>query len=355
MDRREFLKSTGAAAAATAAAATQAVATEAGVAASASPAVSKGLKELRLAIPFNDGFAGPADYARRLARNIGELSAGRIRVAPAFGIANAADAVRAGDADLFFDTADSQLDMHRAFAYFAGLPGDQGLAPRDLQTWITVGGGQALWDDLAAEAGVKPLLAAHTGSHSFMLATRPVDTMATLAGRTTHVTGLARDVAKGLGLEVVSLPADAIATSLRAGDIEIAECGGAIVSYALQIPAAAPYLTGTSINQNGTAMLLGVRRGLWDSLDAGEQNMISAAAAAEFQLSLSEEEAHRPMLHPTPSPDRIWPIAAELNHAIQRVAAAVVAHAAGTDATSRRIAASFAAFRANTISAQASV
>lgn len=233
MDRREFLKTTGAAAAAVAA--TQAVATEAGAAqASAAPAVSTGLKELRLAIPFNDGFAGPADYARRLARNIGDLSAGRIRVAPAFGIANAADAVRAGDADLFFDMADSQLDMHRAFAYFAGLPGDQGVSPRDLQTWITVGGGQALWDDLAAETDVKPLLAAHTGSQSLMLATRHVEAMATLAGRKTHVTGLARDVAQGLGLEVVSLPADAIAAAMRAGEIEIAECGGAIVSYALQ-------------------------------------------------------------------------------------------------------------------------
>ncbi len=353
MDRREFLKSTGAAAAATAAATTQAVATEAGI--SQAPAAGKGLKELRLAIPFNDGFAGPADNAHRLARTIGELSAGRIRITPEFGIANAADAVRAGDADLFFDMADSHLDMHRAFAYFSGLPGDQGVPPRDLQTWIAVGGGQALWDDLAAEADVKPLLAGHTGSQSLMLATRRVDAMATLAGRKALFTGLARDVAKGLGLDVVTLPADAIATAMRTGDIEIAECGGAIVNYALQIPPAAPYLAGTSINQNGRAMVLGVRRALWDRLDASEQNLLSAAAAAEFQLSLSEEEAHRPMLYPTPGPDRVWPIAAELNHAIQRVAAAVVAHAAGTDAKSRRIAASYAAFRANTISAQASV
>ena len=345
MDRREFLKSTGAAAAATAAAATQAVATEAGTA--RAPAVNRGLKELRLAVPFNDGFAGAADYAHRLARTIGELSAGRIRVTPAFGIANVADAVRAGDADLFFDMADNQLDVHRGFAYFAGLPGDQGVSPRDLQTWIAVGGGQVLWDDLAADADVKPLLAGHTGSQSLMLATRRVDAMATLAGRKVHVSGLARDVARGLGLEVVSLPADAIAAAMRADDIEIAECGGAVVSYALQIPAAAPYLAGTSINQNGRAMLLGIRRGLWDRLDSSEQGMLGAAAAAEFQLSLSEEEAHRPMLHPAPGTDRSWPIAAELNHAIQRVAAAVVAHAAGSDARSRRIAASYAAFRAS--------
>jgi hypothetical protein len=73
MDRREFLKSTGAAAAA-ATAATTAVAqssaapsTTEGVAA---PSLATGLKELRLATSWPDAVSGPVDQARRLGQRL---------------------------------------------------------------------------------------------------------------------------------------------------------------------------------------------------------------------------------------------------------------------------------------------
>jgi TRAP-type mannitol/chloroaromatic compound transport system substrate-binding protein len=343
MDRREFLKSTGAGAAAAATTvATGAVAAETALTA---PAVSQGLQELRLAIGYEDGFAGPADWAHRIARNIGELSGGRFRIVTTFGVPDAAAAVRAGDADLAFSSANALLDLHRGFAYFAGLPGDHGLPPALLQAWITVGGGDALWDDLAADAGLKPLLAAHTGSRAITLATDRVESMQVLAGRKIFVDGLARDVARGLGLDVSSLHAGQVASAMRAGDVQIAECGGAIVSYALGLPAVAPYSTGASFNQNGTAMVLGVRRGLWNKLGTAERAMLTSAANSEYQLSLAEEEAHRRMLYPAPQPASVWPIAADLDHAIRSVAGAVVAHAAAVDAKARRIADSYAAYR----------
>lgn len=341
MDRREFLKSTGAAAAATTVAAT---ATAAAEATPAAPIAGKGLQQLRLAVAADDGFAGPADWAHRLARSIAELSGGRLHVTPTFGVTDAAAAVRAGDADLCFDAVGNLLDAHRGFAYFAGLPGDQGLDPRRLQAWIAVGGGDALWDDLAGDIGLKPLLAAHTGSQSLMLATASISSMASLAGVKAHVAGLARDVARGLGMDVVSLPPGELAPAMQQGAVQVAECGGAIASYALGLPAVAPYAAGTSINRNGTAMYLGVRRDLWDSIAPGDQALLASAASSEFQLSLAEEEAHRRLLYPEPPADRVWPIAADLAHAIENVAAAVVAHAAGTDARSRRIADSYAAF-----------
>ncbi len=339
MDRREFLKSTGAAAAAATAVTTAAEASP------AAPSVGKGVRELRVAIACEDGFAGPADWARRLTRNLVDLGGGRFHVVPVFGVTDAAASVRAGEAELCFDTANSLLDIHRGFAYFAGLPGEQGLAPRDLQTWISFGGGQALWDDLADDAGLKPLLAAHTGAQSLLLSTRRVDHAAALGGMKAHVGGLARDVARGLGMDAVTLPQAQLAQAMANGDVEIAECGGAIASYAAGLLRTAPYSAGTSINQNGTSMYLGVSRTVWDSLGAADQALLAHAASSEFQQSVAEEEAHRHMLFPAPAPDRVWPIAADLAHAIARVSAAVVAHAAGTDAKSRRIADSFSAFQ----------
>src|SRR5262249_28210673 len=123
------------------------------------------------------------------------------------------------------------------------------------------------------------------------------------------------------------------------------ECGGAILSYACGLRAVAPFSTGTSIHRNGSALALVFRRTVWDALTADEQTAFSTAAAAEYQLSLAEEDAHRHMLIPEPNRHMTWPIAAELSHAIQRVADAVVAHAAGGDAATRRINDSYAAFR----------
>jgi len=350
MDRREFLKSTGAAAAASSAVATGAAAAEA---APSAPATSRGLQRLRLAIAWQDGFAGPADWAHRLALRIDGLSSGRWHVVPAFDVVDAHAAVERGDADLCFASADALIDAHRAFAYFAGLPGSRGLAPRQLQSWIAIGGGQTLWDDLAGDAGIKPLLSAHSGPRSLMLATEPVETMGALGGRKAYVTGLARDVARGLGLDVVAVTPGGVSDAMHRGALDVAELGGAIVSYAAGLPQAAPYTAGTQINRNGRAFFLGVRRAFWDGLPASDQALLESAAAEEFRLSLAEEEVHGRLLHPAPPAHRVWTIAGELAHAIDRVAEAVVAHAAGSDARSRRIADSHAAFRDTTVDAAA--
>ncbi len=62
-------------------------------------------------------------------------------------------------------------------------------------------------------------------------------------------------------------------------------------------------------------------------------------------LALAEEDAHRNLLWPQPSADHTWPLAGDLAHAIRRVADAVVAHTAGSDARTRRINASYESFR----------
>ena len=222
MDRREFLKSTGAAAAAATTATAVAETTL------AAPAVAKGLQQLRLAMPWADGVAGPADQAHRLAQRIASMSGGKIRLVPSFGVANGLAAVHAGEADLYFASTNHNLDAHRGLAFFAGLPGDRGLAPHHLQSWVTLGGGQALWDELAGDLGIKPLLAAHTGSRSLMLATESIDTMSALTGRKAYVEGLARDVARGLGLEPVSMAPAQLAAAMQNGELLAAECGGAI-------------------------------------------------------------------------------------------------------------------------------
>lgn len=348
MDRREFLRTTGAAAAAaaTATAATEAVAQSAVGAESqvAAPAVGKGLKELRLTTAWPDAASGPADQAHRLGQRIAALSEGRYRVVVAHGTGGGLAAVRAGEADLYFASEHDHLDEHRALAYFAGLPGDRGIAPRQLANWLLVGGGQALWDDLAADFGVKAMLAGHTGPAIFCARAR-IDTMSDLQGSKVSVPGLGHDVARGVGLVPVVTSAGDLAGSMMRGDILAAEWGGAITNLALGLRNVAPFAAGTGINRNGSGLSLGISRKLWESLSASDQAMFESAAAAELQLGLAEEEAHRQFLVPPPNADTVWPIAEELDRAVRRVADAVVAHVAGSDSRAQRINTGYAVFR----------
>jgi len=346
MRRRDFLKTTGAAAAAaTTVSGTAHAGVQTDARAVAAPAVAKGAKELRLAMPWPDAVSGPADQARRLAQRIGSLSEGRYRITFAAGVGSGLEAVRSGDADLYFSSEHDHLDANRALAYFAGLPGDRGMHPRHLAAWLLVGGGQTLWDDLAGDFGVKAILAGHTGDQARFLATRRIDTMGGLAGQKVSVVGLARDVVRGFGLEPVAVAPSGLAGALARGDILGAELGGAITIHAMGLVGAAPYWAGTSINRHGSALSLGMRRALWDGLSATDQTIVTTAAAAELQLALAEDESHRRLLAPDAPAARTWPIAQDLARTVTRVADAVVAHVAALDVQAQRVNAGYTSFR----------
>lgn len=347
MHRRDFLKTTGAAAAASTMALGSALTAEAAAPLSA-PAINTGIRELRLALPWANGFAGPADWANRLARAIALLGQGRLNLSLQFSTDNSLAAVQTGAADLCFGDLCDHPQVHRAFTFFSGLPGEAGMSPRQFNAWLTAGGGQALWDQLGAEAGIKPLLAAHTGPSSYLLASKSVEAMSALAGQRLQVSGLGGDVARGLGLEPVNMAPDRIASAITSGDLLAAECGGAIATYAAGLTRIAPFSAGTGINRHGIALALAVNRSLWESMNDGERAVLTAAAANEFNQSLAEEEAHRQLLHPAADASRIWPIALELDHAIRQIADAVVAHVAGSDAIARRVNNSYNMFRRTT-------
>ena len=149
---------------------------------------------------------------------------------------------------------------------------------------------------------------------------------------------------RGFGLEPAAVDAADLADAMARGDILAAEWGGAIASHSLGLMAVAPYAVGASINRHGSALSLGMRRSLWDGLTATDQTMFATAAEAELQLALAEEEAHRRLLFPEPPARKTWPLARELKRAIRRVADAVVAHVAASDAHAQRINAGYVAF-----------
>jgi TRAP-type mannitol/chloroaromatic compound transport system substrate-binding protein len=340
MDRREFLKTTtAAAAAASAATATATAATTPKSPAPAAPAVASGVKDLTLAMPWPDDGKGFGDSARRLARRIEAATDRRYRIAFA----------AAGDeADLGHGTAHDHLPAHPAFAYFAGLPGEMGLAPHDLDHWLVVGGGQMLWDDLAAEQGLKALLCGHSGAAPALWSARPIRSLEDLEREKVFAMGLGADVVRALGAEPVQVPPSRLAEGLGQGTIRAAEWGGALHSMAAGLPTGARHALGTGINANGTALSLTVRLRLWESLSETDKAAFAAAAAEEFRVSLAEARAHEAILRTLLAEAQgvvFAPFPTDIADALSRVADAAVAHVAGCDARSARIDASYMAFK----------
>ena len=340
MDRREFLITTsGAAVVASTAASTVAGATEPEIAA---PSVVGTRRTLELSMPWSDDGKGFGDSARRLARRIEALTDNRYRI-------EIHEAQPAGTAtDLAHGTAHDFAVHHPAFAYFAGLPGIHGLPAQDFATWLTVGGGQMLWDDLAAEVGVKPLLAGHSGAPPPLWSTAPLAGLSDLAGRKIYAPGLGVEVARALGAEVVSIDARNVSAGMADRSVDIAEWGGMLVSMAAGIPTHARYATGTGFSTAGTALALHVSLSVWNGLPSVDKAALEAATLQEFHASCAEARAHDAIARKTLISRfgvAFTSFPPDIADAVKRVADATVAHVAGRDAKSKRIDASYMAFR----------
>lgn len=337
MDRRDFLITTGGAVVAATSTAANAET------AAADPIHPAGAaRPLRLAMAWDDTPHGPAEGARRLARQFEAMTGGRYRIEITG--AQGPD----GDADLYLGTAHDFARHHPSFAYFAGLPGARALSAAALPQWLAVGGGQMLWDDLAADLGWKPLLAGHLGEAPPLWSRTPIAGLGCLAGRKAAGQGLANDVLRAIGAEPVAPAPGHVSAALSNGTIDAAEAGGLVASLASGVASAAPFATGRGINAHGTALALNVRLAVWERLGEAGQLILAAAAAEAYQASIADMLVHEHlarhvlqksagvMLQP-------WPD--DVAEAIARVSEATIAHVAAFDGRAQRIDHSYFAFR----------
>ncbi|MFA5949882.1 MAG: hypothetical protein WC807_06325 [Hyphomicrobium sp.] len=352
MDRREFLVTSGGAAAA-AATASAAAAQERPLGPMAEP--TAGSRTLRLSMPWADNGQGFGDSARRLANRISVLSGGRFHVVVTGGYAS--DRLEE-TSDLVHGSAQDLATHHPAFAYFAGLPGATGLAAADHATWLLAGGGQMLWDDLAKDSGVKPLLAGHTGPNAPLWSARPIASLNDLEGQNIFAPGLGADVARGLGANPVTVPATNIATALLTGQLAAVEWGGLLASMALGLQRSAPFALQSGIHTHGTALALNVRLAVWEKLSTTDQAILSAAALEEFHTSVAEARAHENIVRTALAQAfgiEFSAVPADIAEALKRVSEATIAHVSGYDARAGRIDQSYMAFRSAITDAALSV
>ncbi len=236
---------------------------------------------------------GPGVTARRLAERIAAMSGGRLVVelhaagelVPAFEVL---DAVGRGVAEMGHSAALFWMGKAKVAALFTAAP--MGLTPLEHTAWIEHGGGQALWDELYADFGVKPFMAGNTGMSMGGWFRHEIRSAADLRGLRWRMPGLGGELYAPFGIVQVSLPPGEILPALQSGAIDAAEFAGPASDLALGFHKVARYYYWPGLHEpNGTGEAL-VNRAAWAALDEELRAVVAEACRAENAYALAESE-----------------------------------------------------------------
>jgi TRAP-type mannitol/chloroaromatic compound transport system substrate-binding protein len=261
----------------------------------AKPAISQGVRELKMVTIWPKTLPGLQSSAERVAQSITALSGGRLQVkmfaaGELVSAMESFDAVSSGLADLYHASEITWAGKSPTFSYFCNVP--FGFTAGELNAWVYYGGGQALWDELSAAFGLKAFLCGNTGPQMGGWFAKEITGVESYKGLRYRMPGVGGEVLRRLGAVVVTLPAGEIIPSLRSGAIDASEFAGPWVDTALGLHKAAKYYYYPGFHEPGAGISLAVNKKLWDGLGATERSIIETAAAAENVRGLAEFTAN---------------------------------------------------------------
>ncbi len=260
----------------------------------AAPAIAQGRLELKMVTTWPRDFPGLGTGAQNLANLIGELSGGRIKVrlfaagemVKAF---ESFEAVSRGDAEMYHAADYYWQGRHKAYNFFTSVP--MGMTALELDAWIRFGGGQALWDELSGQFGIKPFLAGNTGVQMGGWFRNPIRSLNDMKQLKMRIPGLGGEVIKRLGGEAITIPGGEIPAALANGKINAAEWVGPYNDQAFGLHRYLKNYMFPGFQEPGTGLSLGVNRKFWDGLSKTDQTIIETAATASNNLVLAEYNA----------------------------------------------------------------
>jgi len=247
----------------------------------------------RMVTSWPRNLPGPGVTAQRLAERITAMSGGRLTVelfaagelVPAFEVL---DAVGRGVAEMGHGAALFWMGKAKVAALFTAAP--FGLTPLEHMAWIEHGGGQALWDALYADFGVKPFMAGNTGMSMGGWFRNEIRSAEDLKGLRWRMPGLGGELYAPFGIVQVSLPPGEVLPALQSGAIDATEFAGPSSDLALGFYKVARYYYWPGIHEpNGTGeAIVGLKA--WDALDDGLKAIVENACRAENAHALAESE-----------------------------------------------------------------
>lgn len=289
MDRRRFI---GGAAIAAAAAASACSPAQTNGESPAAPAVARRrTRELRMVTTWPPNFPGLGTAAERTAQLISQMSGGELRVrvyaaGEIVGAFEAFDAVSTGVADMYHAADYYWAGRSPAFNFYCSVP--MGLNAVETNAWLDFGGGQELWEELAGQFNLITFAAGNTGHQMGGWFKREINSLDDFRGLRMRIPGLGGEVIRQLGGAAVALSGGEIYPALQSGAIDATEWVGPWNDLAFGFHREARYYYGPGFHEPGSALGLGINRGVWDGLPSEHQAIIRAACRAANDLSLGE-------------------------------------------------------------------
>ena len=281
MERRGFLKG----------------AAVAGAAAStlAAPAIAQSRRDLVIVSTWPRDFPGLGLSAQRLAKRITELSEGKITTqyfaaGERVGAFDSFDEVASGNAQAYIAADYYWKGKHPAWAYFTSVP--FGMTTVEWNAWIKFKGGQALWDEVAGEFGLKCLPCGATGTQMGGWFNKDLETADDLKGLKMRIPGLGGDVMAKLGASPVSLPGGQIYENLVSGAIDATEWVGPYNDYFMKFFEAAKFYYYPGMHEPGGGLSFGFNKAWWEGLTDYERALLTAASLEEHAAQYEETQAN---------------------------------------------------------------
>jgi TRAP-type mannitol/chloroaromatic compound transport system substrate-binding protein len=284
-------------------------------------------------VRMSDGVATPlADPLRILSDRLHLASGGRLALQPISAGGETAEA----DDSLILASEGEFAEREPLSLLLGGSPFCAGAGAFDASAWLIGMGGQALWDQVVARSGYKPLLIAklsradaHVWSRQFFTLPRDISGARISAPRAIH------EPLRMLGAQPTSVLTSELVAAFETGDIDAFETHDCAVSLemARRWKGEASWATGSLA---GTSRVLSLRVPLaqWQALSPSDQAIVEAVAqetAVTFQAIqkvhaglITKEIAHTAGRGP-------WPLRSEIRSSLAAEAERLLAPLAKSD------------------------
>ena len=260
----------------------------------AAPALAQERVEIAMVATWGRDFPGLGTGAQRFAESLTSLSDGRIQVdyfaaGERVGAFDSFDEVASGNAQAYHAADYYWKGKHPAWAYFTAVP--FGFTYSEMNAWIRFGGGQELWDEVAGEFGLKCMMCGNTGVQAGGWFNKEINSADDFNGLKMRMPGLGGDVISKVGASPVSLPGGQIYENLVSGAIDATEWVGPWNDEIMKFYEAAKFYYTAGMHEPGSMLAAGFNQKFWNDLSDTDRAIISAAAAQENDVMMSEYNA----------------------------------------------------------------
>jgi TRAP-type mannitol/chloroaromatic compound transport system substrate-binding protein len=283
MDRRKFLKSAGAGAAASTLAA---------------PAIAQSAEiRWRLASSFPKSLDTLYGAAEQVARSVSDATGGKFQIrifaageiVPAFGVV---DAVQNNTVEMAHSASYYFIGKDITFAFDCSVP--FGLTERQQNAWMTFGGGRALMDEFFKDYNIKAIPTGNTGTQMGGWFRKEIKVVDDLKGLKFRIGGFGGQVLSKLGVVPQQIPGGDIYPALEKGTIDAAEWVGPYDDEKLGFNKVAKYYYYPGWWEGGTQASTYINMQQWEGLSAEYKAIVSSACAQAHMWMMGKYDAENP-------------------------------------------------------------